>query len=301
MLKILRNLREGGTSLELAITPKEAIFQTVIVGVDFSPYSKLVVRQAEILAIEFHAKLILAYAIVEPWQLEHPEAYSSVTTPPLDREILEAEKKIQSFYKPKQNAKIFIAKASPPSVLSFVVDSNPGSLIVIGSRGLGAVSRFLLGANAEQIALTSSCPVWVHRGPKIVRFDRILIPIDLSQNAQRVIHLIKTWTAIKELRQKFLFVSPEAPETVDPMEFRMSSEKLSHAVHHSLREFKDSRGEVPLISDEGDPAERICHFGENFDVIAVNPHNRSGFFGTFGKVTTKVIRTSHVPVLVLKP
>ncbi len=73
------------------------IFQTVVVGVDFSRYSRLVVRQAERLAREFDCKLILVHATFQPMQISGPDGFAIPLAVPVKASLLGHS--IRSFYR----------------------------------------------------------------------------------------------------------------------------------------------------------------------------------------------------------
>lgn len=63
-------------------------------------------------------------------------------------------------------------------------------LIALGSRGLNAVTRFLLGSVAERVVCHAPCPVLVAR-PLNGELDRVVVGIDGSDTALRAARLLR--------------------------------------------------------------------------------------------------------------
>jgi nucleotide-binding universal stress UspA family protein len=139
----------------------------ILVGVDGSPESALAAEKAAELAQATEAQLDLIYVV--PRRLPPgPDAY--VRTDEERRELVEhqyaaallaeAERKI------RRPGLVVNAEAQTGAVaetLSDLADSRDADLIVVGYRGLGAVTRALLGSVAQRVSQISSKPVLVVR------------------------------------------------------------------------------------------------------------------------------------------
>lgn len=277
------------------------IFQTVIVGVDFSRYSRLVVRQAERLAREFKAKLVLVHAAFEPLQIAGPDGYPIPLVFPV--KIQELAHSVRSFYHLHKGSHVIVQKGYPAEVLARVADKLNRPLVVIGSSARYSLSRFFIGSHAEEIALTSKYPVWVHRGIKVVQPHHILVPIDLSVTARKLAAVFKRWSQEMQLSFSYLLVRPEAPIVSDYPAYRITYEKMTKGVREALARFQTEQPKLKVTTVTGDPAQKICDRGRRFDLIALTPRARKGkrSFFSFGRVTAKVIRQSEVPILVMRP
>lgn len=57
----------------------------------------------------------------------------------------------------------------------------------------------------------------------------------------------------------------------------------------------------PALVDVGNPAQAICHAAENYDMVVLGTHGRTGFSRFFmGSVTDKVLRICRKPILVVE-
>lgn len=140
---------------------------------------------------------------------------------------------------------------------------------------------------------------------------KILVPLDFSDLGSKALH------SAEKLAQLFNgsitpFHSYLPLNEVDggPYMFGMGSttiedyDEIEDALYDRLGEL--ARNEVdpslvtkPLISI-GNPAQSIVEEGKDFDLIVLSTHGRTGFSRFFlGSVSEKVLRMSHVPVLVV--
>lgn len=278
---------------------RQPLFETIVVGVDFSKYSKIVLRQAQLLSQQLHSKLVVVYADWLEWQMPSPEVFLPI--PPADLD--EIEMNVQEFYHIQDTERISIKvlHGTIPEMVLEVASRYPSPLIVVGSQGKGAISRFILGSNAEAIALKSPYPVWVHRGNKIVPLKKVLVPTDLSEASHQQIETLKSWCQRLPLSLNYLFVKPEIVPTLHYPTYKATASKLETNINTMIKKFKRATFKAPLITmTSNNPSDVIRRAGENFDVIAMNPHDRGGFIERFGRVTAKVIRLAENPVLVMR-
>lgn len=282
--------------MKKTISDNSAPFKHLIVGVDFSVYSKTVLKQARQLASQFDCDLIIAHAAVINWD----PSGSGINMPQPDLDELRAS--LARFYQTNNENinNIEVHRGSPTDVLIKVAKKYKDPLIVVGSQGRGAVSRFILGSHAENIALHSPFPVWVHRGHKIVPFKKILVPTDLSKSSRLAINKLKKWPKANEYLMKYLYVKPVIYPILNSTQYRESQKSMQSKVKKSIQNFQKDERSIRLTTLSGaDPSVKISQVGKKYDVIAMNPHHKSGLFKRFGKITSKVIRISDKPVLVI--
>lgn len=272
----------------------------IVVGVDFSKYSRVVFKQAQSLAKKFGAKLHAVYVFEDPVILANQNLYLNAYryAPPLPEEMI---KSIEKFYHIEASTSLFIAAREGvvyKNILQ-VAKSLKNPLIVVGSVGHGAFSRFLLGSQAELISLKSSYPVWVHRGSQIRSFKSVLIPIDFSAATQNVVGLFKNNSLKLKLNVDCLHIQSETYPFLDYDMYVSFKNEMNNKLKKLTAKFQKLNPQLRLKFKTGDAAEEIVRIGKKYDVIVMNPHNRSGLFKSFGKVTAKVIRLADVPVLII--
>jgi nucleotide-binding universal stress UspA family protein len=134
----------------------------ILVAVDGSDASQKAARMAADIALRFGSKVTVAYVI--PRLLLPPDAYG-LTLAEMEREqrayaeklVAEAAAKLGE---PGLDLETRVLSGSPPECLAEVAEAPDVDLVVIGSRGRGAVARALLGSVSGR--LVHICPKPVH-------------------------------------------------------------------------------------------------------------------------------------------
>ncbi|WP_440999383.1 universal stress protein [Fodinibius sp. SL11] len=81
-------------------------------------------------------------------------------------------------------------------------------------------------------------------------------------------------------------------------------DEIEQALHERLAELANEEIDSALLAEPlvsiGNPAQSIVEESEDFDMIVMTTHGRTGFSRFFlGSVSEKVLRLSHVPVLIV--
>jgi nucleotide-binding universal stress UspA family protein len=130
-------------------------FEAIVVGVDFSDYSKVVVKQAQKLALLWKAKLVVVHAFNEPVDYA-PNLYVSL------RKSLGPQyykDRIKKFYGLKTKSfESIVDFSSPAKLIQSTAKKNKNSLIVVGYQGHSRLTEFLFGSTAQSLALSSKFP-----------------------------------------------------------------------------------------------------------------------------------------------
>lgn len=135
----------------------------ILVAVDGSDASQKAARMAADIALRFGSKVTVAYVI--PRLLLPPDAYG-LTLAEMEREqrayaeklVAEAAAKLGE---PALELETRVLSGSPPECLAEVAEAPDVGLVVIGSRGRGAVARALLGSVSGRLVHICPKPVLV--------------------------------------------------------------------------------------------------------------------------------------------
>lgn len=263
--------------------------QQIIVGVDFSRYSKLVVKEAQKLAKTM--KIPLRYVYVN-------DVFQFVGEP---REVAEKKltEKVYKFYDLKENTDVVIRTGdAPEQLIEAAKVSQLPPLIVIGHKGMGAIARFLLGSTAERVALISPFPVWIHRGHKILLPKKILVPSDFSTHTDATLDQIQPFDKAFKSKLELFHVIPEPTPIVDLPIYSLVYQQIHSDDDRSYEEFKKSHSNYKTVRDVGDVAEQVEQRSHKFDLVAFSPRGKGESTPFLGRVAAKLVRSGNKPVLI---
>ncbi|HET6362674.1 MAG TPA: universal stress protein [Gemmatimonadota bacterium] len=172
--------------------------------------------------------------------------------------------------------------------------------IVVGSRGLSAIQRLLLGSTAENVVRHAPCPVLVVRNGPLKRIRRVLLPVDWDEGSKAAVRY-----AVERTGEDVKLHAIHAigfPRMIEP-EF---ADALADDAHSSrkLRKFLDRLGAEHVSSKVilGEPAEAILDAAEDVDLVVIATRGRKGAArAVLGSVAEKVVRRAEGPVLVVPP
>lgn len=269
-------------------------FQTIVVGVDFSDYSKIVMKQAQKLALLWKAKLVVVHALNEPVDY----------TPTLYVEVRKSlgphyyKDKIKTFYKLKSAPfELVVDFSSPERLIRMTAKKFPRSLIVAGYKGHSLLREFLFGSTARRLVLNARTPVWIHRGKYVIEPRRILIPHDLSVQANRSIDLFKKLNLFNPMTYQVYFVR-EAPFPV--LDYTLYKKIEKEQLLENQKRMKSLFAKYPRLSfqtSSGELTEKLVQKTSQFDLILISHRHSSEFYSR--SETLQLMRKSPVPLLVI--
>ncbi|MDX1566167.1 MAG: universal stress protein [Longimicrobiales bacterium] len=196
-------------------------------------------------------------------------------------------------------------------------------LLVMATHGRGPFSRFWLGSVADHIVRHSTYPVLLIRPEESqevdvsapTEFDHVLVPLDGSEEGETILDVAGPFGEIFDARYTLTrvvhypaeVVSSYMPDTVHISEEIVESgkaeaEKYLEGVAGKLR---DAGYTVDVdVRVDVHPASGIQRAAEEVgaDVVALATHGRGGVERTLvGSVADKLIRSTHLPTLVIRP
>jgi nucleotide-binding universal stress UspA family protein len=147
-----------------------SIFPTqILLATDGSDESKLATEAATELSRETGSEVHLVYVLPTPAQLIGHHSYSAEIRESL---IGGAERDAETFLKEQAEkissdggkvAETHLRSGDPDKEILRTAEALGVGLIVIGSRGLGAITRTLLGSVSDSVVRHAHCPVFVVR------------------------------------------------------------------------------------------------------------------------------------------
>ena len=135
-------------------------FKKILVPIDGSIYSEKCLERACELVDAFNSNLILIYVVEKslPINLLDRKEYLDMIRKFGTRILEKANVKLS---KKGITAKIFLKEGNIVNEIEKIVKKEKCDLIVVGNKGLGSVSRFLLGSVSNKISQSSSCSVLI--------------------------------------------------------------------------------------------------------------------------------------------
>lgn len=140
---------------------------------------------------------------------------------------------------------------------------------------------------------------------------KILVPLDFSDLGSKALHsaekLAKLFNGSITPFHSYL---PLNEVDGGPYMFGMGTstmedfDEIEDALHDRLSQLANEEIDPALVTEPlisiGNPAQSIVEEAEDFDMIVMTTHGRTGFSRFFlGSVSEKVLRMSHVPVLIV--
>ncbi len=142
---------------------------TILLATDGSEEAKLATQAATELSRETGSEVHVVYVLPTPAQLIGHHLYSDEIRESL---IGGAERDAETFLKEQAEklasdggkvAETHLRSGDPDKEILRTAEALDVGLIVIGSRGLGAISRALLGSVSDSVVRHAHCPVLVVR------------------------------------------------------------------------------------------------------------------------------------------
>lgn len=215
--------------------------------------------------------------------------------------------------RPDLDVATVLAPEDAPAVL--LNEARHGDVVVVGSRGLGAVRAIMLGSVSVRTSSHAPCPVVIvpeaddqdrHRG-------RVVVGVDGSDSSHRALrfalhHALATGSEVMVVN------SWEVPLPADEASLAADAQSLHEEVFDRqseevvagvLAEVIDDRTqdlEISAVRMQANPVEALLKAGEDADLIVVGSRGRGGVQGlVMGSTSQGVLHHARGPVAVLPP
>ncbi len=186
-------------------------------------------------------------------------------------------------------------------------------LIVMGSRGRGAIASIVLGSVSAEVAIHAPCPVLVARTTSITR---AIVALDGTREADRIVDEVAATAFLARARLQVISVAPSAipgPGILLGGGFALPVAAYEDAVDAARRDLEQGARtasarlaaaglDVTWSVLEGDAAAALVDAAErsHADLIVVGTHGRTGLTGlVLGSVARSVLVHTRASVLVL--
>ena len=291
---------------------------TILVPVDNSPSAR---RALELVAGYQGGKGALRAVVLNvqsPVSVAYPEA--AVAAQSIEESLLEAGKRIAEAAAARLAAAGVAAEAAvrlglPASAIAEEAKARGAALVLMGTRGHGALRGFALGSVALRVAHGAPVPVClVHPDsqlpPAFGKKLRVMLALDGSEPALRAAQALAAWRPwLGELDVQVVHV--QAPLTTaeailpphDDLVEQWSTKGAERATRASRQLLEDSGIKNHLHLGAGDAAEEIVHLAGHAgcELIALGTRGKgAAHHALVGSVALKVAAASPLPVLLVK-
>jgi nucleotide-binding universal stress UspA family protein len=200
---------------------------------------------------------------------------------------------------------LHVSPASGAQALLRFAREHAADLIVVGSHRHRRV--FDLGGTTRAVLAKSPCPVWMEPA-EALRFERVLVPIDLSPATPLVLAAARSLAArfAVPVRVLHVFVPPEfaydpigaSPAPLYVVEGLRDEERLS------VRELVTGLdwGALPVETEftEGEPARAIAGLAGPTDLVVMGTHGHTLLArAVLGSCADRVLKNAKGPVVVV--
>jgi nucleotide-binding universal stress UspA family protein len=269
----------------------------IVFPVDFSPRCAGAARYVEALAGRFEAKVKLIHVVDSSGYFPATIEYGGSSWLDFQAQRVELSKRmLDSWLVPEfryVEAERIVVEGDPASSIVSCAHSEPGSMIVIPTHGLGPFRRFLIGSVTAKVLHDAHCPVWtgVHLedSPPLdeISFRRIVCGVDLGPHTET---LLRFASALREEYDAELTLVHAAPVSKHVEEMRKPLQDWAKALGFP----------AGTCLGHGDPAEvlRQAVLGHNAQLVIIGRGQiTEEGLGRLRTHSYSIIRQSPCPVI----
>lgn len=179
-------------------------------------------------------------------------------------------------------------------------------MIVVGSRGHGALLRTLLGSVSSALVHHAHCPVAVlhEQAPPEHRDAPIVVGVDGSPASERATALAFEEASLRQVELVALHAWSDAewPE-VAAIPWSAYSADAEETLAERLAGWQERYPDVVVrrIVVRDHPAANLLAESESAQLVVLGSHGRGGFAGMLlGSVSSAVVHSVHTPVIVAR-
>jgi nucleotide-binding universal stress UspA family protein len=189
------------------------------------------------------------------------------------------------------------------AILAHIAEHSP-DLVAMATHARSGVESWIRGSVAERVLHHSQSPVLLCTpaalaGELQAPFQRILVPLDGSEEALRILPLVKEMARLYESEVLLLRVANLAHQVEDGVE-SWTAEQVAETLEPARAQLEAAGTRVRVISKFGDPVDEIRSALEEHqvDLLMLSTHGRSGVSRWwYGSVSSAVLQQCPCPVL----
>ncbi|HET6881589.1 MAG TPA: universal stress protein [Pirellulales bacterium] len=298
------------------------LFQKILVARDFSDSAASALAQAVWLARQTGGEITVAHAIPltqdtmatfssNPW-------YVASNAQEIEQRLHHsADKRLSETIAPYRASGVNFSYrtlwGTPFIELIHTVEEEDFDLVVVGTRGLSAVSRFLIGSTATRLIRKCPCPVWTVKQGAQQGLASVLAPVDFSEISRQSLQMAGELAARAGAALHVLHVLSGTHEYAldilgDETDFDARTRRRieRRETLDRMHEFVGTQISVQptYIVERGEAWKRILAVSRRVeaDLTVMGTVGRGGVTGLLiGNTAEKVLHSGHGSLLALKP
>jgi nucleotide-binding universal stress UspA family protein len=282
-------------------------FHKILFPVDYSAPCQALIPYVQEMASRFSTELTVCHAYGPLDAIVHSELL--VTDPELQAKAhaLEAVRLRQfaCLNFPGQKLETIVELGEPGSVIDRLAQQQRADLVMLATRGLGPMRRFLLGSITAKVLHDVNAAVWTGVGaalsdhPVKIAYQSIVCALDDSQETEAVLRAAASFTSTYRAQLWIVHVVP-APPAYPELDLKAHTKQLTEASHLRLRELKAKLGigapHAVIDAPLGDGIVREL-VRRKADLLITGRGHSMGTFSRMWSHLYAIIRDSPCPVL----
>ena len=289
---------------------ESAVKYGILVGVDGSPESDAAVRWAAREAELRDLPITLAHVVVPvvvSWPVRSFQADFDKWQEDNARQVIEQAQKRLTSLGQSEPSSVSTAVLHDYAVPALVTASKKAHLVAVGSRGMGAVGRAVLGSVSGGLVHHARCPVAVvqaEEGHTTDLTSPVLLGIDGSPASEAATALAFDEASRRHVDLVALHAWSDTGVFpvlgMDWQEYEGEGhEVLSERLAGWQEQYPDVAVRRRIVCDR--PAHWLIEESEQSQLVVVGSHGRGGFAGMLlGSVSTAVAEAAKAPVIVVR-
>ncbi|WP_040815922.1 universal stress protein [Nocardia concava] len=195
-----------------------------------------------------------------------------------------------------------------PIIAYLIAQSRHARLVVLGSRGMGALRRGLLGSVTSAVTHHAHCPVAVIHSTAaadpVAARQPVLVGVDGTENSLRALELAFEEASLRKTGLTALHAWTDTSGPYMPMSGWETLEEQERATFgEEMAGFAERYPDVPvrriLVKDR--PVRSLLDESEHAQLLVVGSHGRGGFTGMLlGSTSNALLHSVDCPIVIVR-
>jgi nucleotide-binding universal stress UspA family protein len=273
------------------------MFKTILVGIDFSPYSDSALMESIELAGRHGAKVVLCSVAPVYWPRMPSDSPLGQRFEDRARDRIAGMRAelhaLRRRQPPHVPMSVVVVEGDPDTELALVARDLHADLVAVGTHGRSGLQRFLMGSVAERVVRESDRDTLVVRGAAGAH-RRVLVPVDFSP--------VSTPSVDAAVAVAARGAEIELFHCTEHREGGSGGPSASALADRLIARHADAPVKLRFREAGGRPAHAIVESLEQdgFDLVVVGSHGHRGWRDRLvGTVTERTVRHAPCSVLVV--